>query len=228
VALESRLGRGTRWNVYQLAELDLARGWSDGAAEQPSQLSTLSISGSYRFSDPVRATLTYDRRRNYRVADTRLLPEEQFDRLLRQGFQGALYLGRGSGWFATVSAGARSRQGGGDATYSGGFSLSHNDVAGKRLMLGGDLTAYTGGTVEGWLASLRARKYLRGGHDLGLTLGASQVTPLELGVPRHNRWVRLSGSVQLPWDLFAVAEVEVDRGDDFDGQRFTLELGYRF
>jgi hypothetical protein len=34
--------------------------------------------------------------------------------------------------------------------------------------------------------------------------------------------------VQRPCDLFAVAETEVDRGDDFDGQRFTLEPGYRF
>jgi hypothetical protein len=232
VALESRLGSGSRWSLFQRAELDLARQW-DGtttatATVQDSQISALSLSGFYRFSDTVRGSLSYDQRRNFRTAETRDVPEDFFDNLLRQGLRAGLIFGRPRGWQASTTFGVRSQEQGEEPTYSLGLSLFHNQFLGRRLLVGADVSVYSGGITEGYLVTLRGRKVFGPGHEVGLSLGTSSATLTEPQSQRVNHWVRLSTVLLLPRRFFIVGEVEQNFGDDLEGQRFSLELGYRF
>jgi hypothetical protein len=45
---------------------------------------------------------------------------------------------------------------------------------------------------------------------------------------RASGWLRLSGWAELPASLFARGEVEVAAGDDREGTRLGLGVGYRF
>ena len=47
-------------------------------------------------------------------------------------------------------------------------------------------------------------------------------------ISRSNQWARLSGTVQLPMRLWLYGEYEVQTGDDFEGNRAFVEVGYRF
>lgn len=228
VSLDTRLGAGSRWSLFQRAELDLDRTWADTAAQQDSQLSLLTFAGSVRFSDKVRASVTYDQRRNYRVFETRNVPEDFFDDLLREGLRASLYFGEPIGWNFSTSVGARRQEGGGDPTYSGGVSLYHRSAGRSNLLLGGDVSVYTGGITDGYLATLRAARYFRGGHDLSLTVGTSVAKVAADSTEFQRQWVRLSGTIQLPRRFFLLLELEQNSGDDLEGQRYRAELGYRF
>jgi len=228
VALDTRLGSGSRWSLFQRAELDLDRQWADTATEQTSQLSLLTFAGSVRFSERTRASVTYDQRRNYRVYETRDVPEDFFDNLLREGLRASLYFGKPIGWNFSTSFGVRRQEGGDEPTYSGGLSLYHRSAGRANLLLGGDASVYSGGFAEGYLVTLRAARYFQGGHDLSLTAGTSVATVPSDSTDFQRQWIRLSGTIQLPRRFFLLAEVEYNTGDDLDGQRYRAELGYRF
>lgn len=79
-----------------------------------------------------------------------------------------------------------------------------------------------GGSVARWI--------FRGGHDLGLTLGGSESSLPDLVDidARTNEWIRLSGTLQLPFRLYLHGEYEISTGDDLEGDRLLLEIAYRF
>jgi hypothetical protein len=78
------------------------------------------------------------------------------------------------------------------------------------------------------LVTARARRGFAGGHSLGLAVGSTLYSEELTGEDRSSGWVRLTGWAELPASLFARGEVEVAAGDDREGQRLGLGLGYRF
>ena len=60
-----------------------------------------------------------------------------------------------------------------------------------------------------------------------MTLGSSETSSTLTGLVRENRWLRLSGNSRLPRNFFVLWEVEINEGDDLEGVRSTLQLGYR-
>lgn len=230
VTLEGRFGAGSRWWLFARGELDLNRDWRREVAGKSSELSNAALSGSVRLTESWRASISYDQRRNYLTWETRPLPEEVFTRYFREGARVALEWQSRRGWTASLAAGQERADEIDEPTDSATLSLLKTNVFGAPLMLGGDGSWYSGGSAEGWVASLRARWAFRGGHDLGLTLGASEASfpDLVLVDARNNEWVRLSGTLQLPFRLYLYGEYEVSTGDDFEGDRLTVELAYRF
>lgn len=230
LTVESRFGSGNRWWLFERAEIDLNRGWRREVAGKGSEVSNAALSASLRLGQSWRASLSYDQRRNYLTWETRPLPEEVFTRYFREGGRAALEWQSRRGWNASLAVGQERADSIDEPTDSATLSLLKSGVFGTPLMLGGDGSYYSGGSAEGWVASLRARWAFRGGHDLGLTLGASEATfpGLEATDPRTNEWVRLSGTVQLPFRLYLYGEYELATGDDFEGDRALLELAYRF
>jgi hypothetical protein len=230
LTVESRFGSGNRWWLFERAEIDLNRGWRREVAGKGSEVSNAALSASLRLTPSWRASFSYDQRRNYLTWETRPLPEEVFTRYFREGARLALEWQSRRGWNASLAAGQERADEIDEPTDAATFTLLKTGVFGSPLMLGGDGSFYSGGSAEGWVASLRARWVFRGGHDLGLTLGASEATfPDLVGVEaRANEWVRLSGTVQLPFRLYLYGEYELATGDDFEGDRAMLELAYRF
>jgi hypothetical protein len=234
VTVESRFGSGSRWWLFQRAEIDLHRGWREEATGKTSEVSNAALSASFRLSPSLRASISYDQRRNFLTWETRPLPEEVFTRYFREGGRVALDWQTRSGWSASLGGGLERADGVDDPTDSFYLSLLRANAFGVPLLLGGDASVYSGGTAKGWVANLRARWSFRRGHDIGLTLGGSEArlaADLAGGAgiePRTNQWARLSGTVQLPAGLFLYGEYEVDTGDDFEGDRAGIEVGYRF
>ncbi len=233
LSLESRFGAGSAWSLFEHAEVDFNRAWRLERSGKSYQLSNVTISGSYLLTDWARASLSYDRRRNYLTFEDRIRPEDLFNDLLRDGASATLYLGKSQGINATLNFGARRQTnslavGGSESTRTWGASVFHNNVGGWNLLLGADVSVYTGGTAEGHLATVRIRKYIHGGHDLGLTFGESSIRVPGTSGTRVNRWARLSSDIELPWRMYLLAEYEYDTGADLKGNRVILEVGYRF
>lgn len=230
VAVESRFGSGSRWWLSQRAEIDLNRDWREEVAGSSTQVSNAALAASFRLSDAWRATVSYDQRRNLLTAETRPRPEEVFTRYFREGGRIGFDWQTRGGWSGAFGAGSERADVEDAATDSVYVSLQHARVFDAPLLVGGDGSFYSGGSAEGWVASLRTRYAFRAGHDLGLTLGASQTDLSEAYLlrSRSNQWARLSGTLQLPARLWLYGEYEVQTGDDFEGDRVFVEVGYRF
>lgn len=232
VAIESRLGSSRRWRFYQRAEIDVNSDWRKTAEGQAYQVSNLSLSGSYRGSDFFRLSISYDQRKPFRTLDTREIPEDAFDDHLREGWRLGLGFGKPRGWNGTATFGYRAQQGDAGATYSFAGSVYHTHFLNRNLLVSANFSGYGGDTAEGMLLTLQVRKYFRGGHDVGVTVGASTTTVSPAGGfaggDRNNQWLRLQSTLNLPRRFYILGEIEIDSGDDLEGQRLILELGYRF
>lgn len=227
LSMYARLGSGSRWTLYQRADVDFNRNWRRDLAGDSYQVSNLLLSGTYRVSEALRFGLSYDQRRRFRELESRDTPEERFDTRLRDGLRATIYLGRPRGIRATASFGQRRVEGTSDDSNTITASVYHSDVGGWNLLLAADYSTFAGATSDGQRLGLRIRKYFRGGHDVGLTLGTSETSSALTGDVRQNQWLRLSGNSRLPRSFFVLWEIEANDGDDLTGVRSTLQLGYR-
>lgn len=236
VSLESRFGSGSRWSVFQRAEVDLNRGWRESLAAQQYQLSNFSLSANLRLSEAASASVSYDSRRNYRTFVNRSLPENVFDALLHQGLRANLYLGRGNGWSGSLGGGVRLRENDQKNAYSASASLRRGSLFGRDVYFGLDGSGFTNAFGDGYLGSARVGKRFTAGHNLEASYSRSvyRATPSVFGeaMPlvqqRVTQWLRLSGRAELGRGVYLVGDVEFDRGDDLQGTRALFELGYRF
>ncbi len=228
LSIYGRQGRGSRWSLYQRADVDFHSGWRSDTSDETYQVSNLLLSGSYKFTDSVRVALTYDQRRRFRDLENRDTPEERFDDMLREGSRLTLYLGPPTGIRFTGSIGLRRREGSSEDNTTLNGSLYHSNVMGWGLLLGADYSSFDGDSSSGSRIGLRMRKYFEKGHDVGLTVGTSTTDVSFNQVEAKDDWVRVSGTLRLPKRTFALMEYELNRGDTFEGSRYFVQLGYRF
>jgi hypothetical protein len=227
VALQTRVSSG-RWSFYQRAELDLNNGWRKELTDSSSQLSSLFVNATARISERNRFSLSYSLFERYRTEETRFIPEELFDQSQREGLRARWTIGKPSGLNVTLSAGVRGTDGEQDDTTSAGLGVVHNNLLRRGLSLGLNLQTFSGQYSEGTTAILRASKRLKGGHRISLTAATRMLDDLlREGETRETQWFRLGGWFELPGSLFARTELEVSSGDDLEGQRILIGLGYR-
>lgn len=238
VTVESRFGSGSRWSFFQHAEVDLNTDWREERADSQTQLSTLSLTALGRLTSRGRLAITYDRFERYFTEEDRLLPEELFDRLWRQGLRVSWQTGRSEGLNVSFQGGLRRRQEGiadpvlglveARETYSLGLGVHHPRLPGLGLSIGTNVLGFSSESAEGLLVTARAGRRLGGGHEISVSLGGNAYrTAFE--EERTLAWGRAALWLELPLDLFGQAEFEVLRGDeDLQGQRLRLGLGYRF
>lgn len=230
LSLQSRYSSGSRWSFFQWAEVDLNSGWRKELAGTTTQLSNLVLTVIARLTPGSRFTLSYNRFEQYRTEDTRSIPERLFNDLQRQGLRASLQLGKPRGLNVTLNAGLRDQEGADQKTTSYGLGVRHPDIASWGLSLGLNLLAFDNPTSDGYVATLRASKSLSGGHLVHLDLGdrLSRDRLFDGAADRSTQWARLGVWLELPRRLFANAEIEVTQGDDLEGQRVNVGLGYRF
>jgi len=231
VTLQSRFssgGRG-RFSFYQRTEVDVNRGWRKDLSEKGVQISNLSLVGTAQLSRFSRLSISYDRFEPYRTEESRPLPEEVFSAFLRQGWRASLYFGKPRGLNVSLSAGYRSQEGEEEKTVSYGLGLRYTDVASVGLSLGANFLGFSNPFNEGYVATAQASQQIPGGHLIDVTLGNRVSNNLLFeDTERKSYWARAGAWIQLPKNLFGNAEYELGRGDDLQGQRFSLGLGYRF
>ncbi len=185
------------------------------------------FSGSYSFSKAVRLGLSYDQSRLVRTLDDRFTPEELFDDALREGYRLTAYLGTAKTVRGNFSVGQRWKKGNPDRSLAYSANIYHSNVFHWNMLVGADYSGFDGDTSSGFRAGLRVQKYFSSGHDLELTYGTSTTDLATTGEVRKNQWLRLSGTLQLGRRFYLLGELESATGDDLEGERLFLQLGYR-
>ena len=235
LSLESRFGAGSRWSLFERAELDLNRGWRKELSGSSLQLSNVSLSGTLRLVSSATAFVAYDGRRNYRYYQNRLVPEEVFDDLLHQGLRAGVNMFRPGGFGATASVGMSLKEK--DPrhpeldianAYSFNGGVRHSSLFGSSLSVGLDASGFSNGYTDGGLVSARVGRRFAAGHMVDLSLGRSLYRVKSDEQERTTQWLRLVGRLELGRHFFAVTDLEYDAGDDLQGPRVYLELGSVF
>jgi len=227
-ALEIRYRSGRRWTYSQHTEIDFNQDWREEVSESSVQLSNLALAASGRLSDATRLTISYNRNQRYYTEDTRFIPEDLFELLWRQGLRARLNIGKPGRLQVSVDAGARERQDDPDKTFTAGAGIYDTDVLVRGLYLGGSLSLFSNPTTDGYMGNFRAAKTFRGGHEVSFVLGALGQEHSEFSRDMSTVWARIGGWVELPLGLFARGNLEYNTGDDLEGGRVNLGVGYRF
>lgn len=234
LAVETRYDPGQRWTFFQHAELDLNTGWREEAAGSASQLSQLSLTALGRLSERSRLVLSYDRFERFLTEEDRFLPTELFDDLTRQGLRVSWQTGPARGLNVSVTAGAHALQAeeegrDSETSFSLGVGAWHPELSGLKLFAGADVLGFTNPTTDGLLVTTRVGRRFSPGHELSFALGGTlSRQSLLVDEETSTQWARASLWLELPLDLFGQAEIEVLTGDEIEGQRLSLGLGYRF
>jgi outer membrane biosynthesis protein TonB len=233
VSLESRFGSGSRWSVFQRAELDVNRGWRKELSASSLQLSNVSLSGNLRLSGAATAFVSYDGRRNFRYYQNRVVPEDVFDDLLHQGLRAGVNFFRPGGFGATAGVGMSLKEQ--DPrhpelnianAYSANAGLRHGNLGG--FSVGLDASGFSNGYTDGGLVSARVGRRFAAGHMLDLSWGRSLYRIKLDEQQRSTQWLRLVGRIELTRHFFFVSDLEYDSGDDLQGPRVFIELGSVF
>jgi len=226
VGVQGRLA-ARNLTLFQWAEVDLNSGWREQAAGRSAQLSNLSLSARYRASPTASLGLSYDQRRNYRTADNRSVPDQLFDRFVRQGLRASVDVTRARGLGVSAFFGARFQDQADDTAWSFGGGVRHPDVLGCHASVDG--SGFTNGRTQGYQISARVGRRVYDVAGVDVAYGVSSYTLTSTAEPRRrNQWLRLSGRADLSRGLTLYGDLEYDTGDDVKGPRASLELAYRF
>ena len=234
LSLESRFS-GSRWSIFERAELDLNTGWRKEVTGSSTQLSNVSLSGNLRVTPSAWAFVSYDGRRNYRYYVNRVVPEDVFDDLLHQGLRAGLNLSKPGGFGATAGVGMSLKEK--DPrhpeldvanAYSGHAGVRHMNLFSSGFSVGIDGSGFSNGYTDGGLLMARVGRRFAGGHLLDLSFGDSFYRVKLTQENRSTQWLRLLGRAELGHRVYCQGDFEYDDGDDLKGPRAFLELGILF
>ena len=235
LSLESSFGNGSRWSLFQRAELDFNRGWRQEMSGTSYQFSNLSLSGNLRLARSSWAFLSYDGRRNYRYYRNRLVPAEIFDDLLHQGLRAGLNVAKPGGFGASAGFGMSLKEP--DPrhpelnianAYSFNAGVRHANLFSSGVSVGLDGSGFTNGYADGGLLSARLGWRFGPGHLLDVSYGYSLYNVSQTEERRSTQWLRFVGRAELRRRIYLLGDFEYDAGDDLEGPRGFLELGFVF
>ena len=234
LSLESRFAGGSRWSLFQRAELDVNRGWRQEASGKSYQFSNIGLSGNLKVSPSAWAFVSYDGLRNYRYYRNRCVPEDVFDSLLRQGLRAGVNVAKPGGFGANVGFGMSLKEQ--DPlhpdldianAYSFNGGVRHASLF-RGFSLGLDSSGFTNGYTKGGLVSARGGWRAAAGHTLDLSFGYSRYRVEQTQQDRSQQWLRLIGRAELGRRFYVLGDLEYDQGDDLEGPRVFVELGVLF
>ena len=217
-----------RLSIYNSFDIDINRSWREKKAGKLFSLSSLYLSARYKFSDIVTAGLTFDDRKNYYTYETMEIPEEVYDMSARYGLRADLYLNFPQSYSASFHGGIKKRENDTQSTYVGRASLKKRNLFLKFLNVGMSVSGYSNYYTEGIIPSLNISKQFPSGHYISITAGQNNYKMKMYTEQRISRWIRLNGQVQLIGRTYFSGYCGYDWGNDVDGYRLLIELGYRF
>lgn len=218
----------SRLMLYQSMEVDINRQWRKEKTGKSVEISNFFISGRYRFNRALTAGLTYDNRRNYWTYETLSVADSLFDDALRTGFRGNLSMRLPGNIFAFANAGYRKRETDDKATvsYAGGLNKSNLILRGFFINL--NYAGFTGPFTDGTNGSVTVGQSFLNGQRISFDYGFYGYKVISIDESRNSQWARANLDMTLFRHVFFGGQYEYDWGDDLEGQRFLVELGYRF
>jgi len=222
-------GRGGL-SLVQAAEIDLNRRWRYSAAGKTRlTLTSLALTGRYRFGRRVTADMGYDDRDPVRTWETQSLPDSLFRDAGRKGWRA------GVRWrpqaipvtldlHGSLRNGARSGQ---DVT-SWNMRVSAPGLTAMNLYVFATARGFSGPWLSGWAPSLGVTKSTRSGLTVRTEAGHYSYTGGLTNATRTNTWVRLAVDQDLTNNVSMAVEYRQDWGSNIQGRRWFLELRNHF
>ncbi len=226
IYIQNNYTAGTRFSVYHSTELDINRKWRKSRTGESISLSNLFLSARYQFTRAVRVGLTFDNRKNYWTYEVRSLADSLFDDALRLGLRGNISFKLPSQMYVFINGGMRKRET--DAKTASSYSARFRKGAflWRSLAFSANYAAFDNRFTNGHTANIQLSKSYRSGHRLELAYGLYNYNFDQTS--RNNEWVRGTLYMALFRRMFLSHQFEYSWGDDLDGQRIYVELGYRF
>jgi hypothetical protein len=219
---------GPRFSLLQAAAFDFNRGWRKEAAGTGFEVSSLALTGRYRFTRGVDVNLGYDDRIPVRTWETKSLPDSLFTEAGRVGWRAGLNLRSAGGLGLNLSGTLRDDHRTGQTSTSWNARAYAPDWPVRRLSLDASVRGFDGPYLSGWAPMLGATKTTAGGLRLRLEGGYYEYKGNAADELRSNSWLKggVAQDLSARWTLGA--DYRQDWGDDIAGRNWFLEMRYRF
>ena len=147
---------------------------------------------------------------------------------LRQGLRASIDVQTKGALGGYVSGGLRMQEDEVEHAWSASGGLRHPHVLG--LSASADGSYYVNRSTSGVLATARAGRIVRDRHSIDLSYVYSSYTlrAATSGDRKTQQWLRLSGLGMFGRGAFGRVDLEYAHGQDLQGPRAFLEVGYRF
>ena len=219
-------GRGL--SLLQSAEFDFNRGWRKEAAGSSVEVSSLALTGRYRFTRGVDVNLGYDDRIPVRTWETRSLPDNLFTEAGRVGWRAGLNLRTSGGIGLNLSGTMREDNRTSETSTSWSARAYAPNWPGDRLSLDASVRGFEGPYLSGWAPMVGATKITAAGLRLRLEGGYYGYSGSTGDEQRSNSWMKAGISQDLSTAWTVGADYRHDWGDDIAGRRWFLEMRHRF
>ncbi len=216
-------------SLVQAAEVDVNRKWRYTAAGTRLTLSSLALTGRYRFNRRVTINMGYDDRDPVRTWQTHSLPDSLFRNAGRKGWRsGVRWRPQGTPLTVSADGSLRSSSRSGQDVTSWNMRVAAPGLTSLNLYVFGTLRGFSGPMLSGWAPSIGVTKSTRAGLSLRTEGGHYSYTGGLTDATRTNTWVRLAVDKDLTRKLSGAVEYRQDWGSNIEGRRWFLELREHF
>ncbi|MEN8006797.1 MAG: hypothetical protein ABFS42_07250 [Candidatus Krumholzibacteriota bacterium] len=228
VTMTTTWNSGRRLSLLQAAEFDINRGWRKEAAGTGLEVSSLALTGRYRFSRGVNVSLGYDDRAPVRTWETKSLPDRLFTEAGRIGWRAGMNLRSPGGLGLNLSGTLRDDERTAETSTSWSARAYAPNWPVRRLSLDASVRGFDGPYLSGWAPMVGATKTTTGGLRLRLEGGYYGYSGSVGDDQRSNSWVKAGAAQDLSAHWTVGADYRHDWGDDIAGRRWFLEMRHRF
>ena len=237
VYFQSNYHPNSKFSFFQSLELDINRNWRKQRAGKTIAFSNLHIVMRYRFLPTLIAGIVFDNRRNYYTIEYIDIDDFFFDDAPRTGLRANittrlpgrfLFYGEiGLRFWNKENDGLNSTE---QKKLVSGFSarISRSNFLIRRLSVDVFATRFNSLFSDGFTATTQLGWRFPGGHQISVSYSKYNYDLSTADLFRKNDIIRL----RVDWlgfrQIFFNSQLEIATGDDLNGPRFLVELGYLF
>ena len=229
IYLQTRFQKGGKLQFFQSLELDVNRNSQRASNAQSVALSNLFISTRFRISGALSADITFDNRRIDYTLENANVSGLFFENDLRTGLRGNLLLTLSPTFSVFGSVDFRRWESQNNQIvhgFSGG--ISKTNLLTRQLSLHLNGTSFSSLFSKGVTGVARFSWQFTGGHRFEARYLRYDYTINGVALDRSNELVSLA-SQWVGWQHVVLSgQFEFSRGDDLNGKRLLLSLGYVF
>jgi len=227
--IRNRFSLANRLTLYQSAEIEINRDWRKEKTGEDYAVTNLHIYGRFQLTDKVKLGLSFDNRQNYYTYELRNRDELYFDETARRGFKADFSVKFTNDLRLTGNYGFREREGEDEEATYYFANLYKRNFIGKGWSFNLRANGFENPHTEGFNPSVRVGKRFGSvGNTLYFGYSNYDYTYLATDTTRQTQWFQMEVYWVLNRKLFLSGQYEYNLGDDAEGHRIYLELGYRF
>jgi hypothetical protein len=219
---------GKLWGANHSAEMDLNEGWRRERAGYTYTLSRLFLRGYLQLTNSLRASLSYNKRKNFWTYQYQTIPDSLFDHRIHQGIRAKLDYSMFRNIWLSGGIGNRSRSGVGGETFSYTGSIRVSRLFNTGISIGSQLSGFNGSYEHGLTYNIRTDLNIVKFGMVSAAFGKYIYSVSGLEGDRSSQSMELGLFKDFRRSYYIGSTVHIDSGDDIDGVRLQMELGYRY